>query len=401
MTSDSPAAGRAEMMQRRFFGQKISSEKFRIAAIFGLGLLLRLFGSLRVNFVFDEDVWVESAKNISLSLGRVRLPLHGAFHPPFEAYLIKLSTVLFARNPLGLVSPHLETLASVRFLHVLLSSATIVILYLLVREGWGRGAATWTALIVTFCQFHIHFSRIVIQTAPLLFFVSLSLLFFWKAVKRGSGGAMIFAGVSLGLAYLCEETASLVLPIYLVFLLVSGRVKPWLKRWESYVAVAAFAVIISPDLAWNLSAQSPDIKFHLMRAASFHGPSLLPASLFIGELFLLFVRDIFGFVGGLGRPPIWTVEYAPLHWVLGVMCLAAVISSIGKWKDDFVKLQLIAFFFVFLFFTVFASKGPLGNFNFWWASLCYLPAVILLGGMFSTISRKPTPLRWLPAAFIF
>jgi len=378
----------------------LTQDKSLIPIIFCLGFLLRLFGSLRVSLVFDEQVWLEAAQKISFSPGAVNLPLHGALHPLFEAYLIKLSTVLFGKNPLGLISPHLEALFAVRFLHVLLSSATIVVMYLLVREGAGRKAAAWAAGIVAFSQFHIHFSRTIIQTAPLLFFASLALLFFWKAVKGNSGRSLIIAGASVGLAYLCEETGALLWPIFFLFLVFSGRLKPWLRRWETYAALCVFALLITPDLAWNLSARNPDIGFHLTRAASFRGPSLLPASLFVGELFLALVKDIFSFVGGFGRPPRWNVSYAPEHWVLGVMSLTAVAVAIRKWKDDFAKLVLIMFFFIFGFFTFFAAKGLSGNLNFWWASLSVIPAFALLGIACSDVAREKTLFRRLPAVFL-
>ena len=382
----------------------LTQDRSLIPIIFCLGFLLRLLGSLRVGLVFDEQVWFEAAQRISLSPGAVRLPLHGAFHPLFEAYLIKLSMVLFAKNPLGLISPQLEALFAARCLHVLLSSATIVVMYLLVKEGTGRKAAVWAAGIVAFSQFHIHFSRTIIQTAPLLFFANLALLFFWKAVKNGSGRSLIIAGASTGLAYLCEETGALLWPIFILFLVLSGRWESWLKRWETYAALCVFALVIAPDLVWNLSARNPDIGFHLTRAASFRGPSLLPASLFIGELFLALVKDIFSFVGGFGRPPRWNVAYAPEHWVLGVMSLTAVAVSIRKWKDDFAKLLLIMFFFVFGFFTFFAAKGLWGNLNFWWASLSVLPAFALLGATWSDVAKKKTLFRLLPAvslAYLF
>ena len=158
--------------------KKISKEKYIVMSIFGLGLLLRLIGSIRVGLVFDEAIWLEAARKVSFSPDNFSFALHGAFHPFFEVYLIKLSSVLFSyflfdNNLLQLIAERL----SVRFLHVLLSSATIIIIYYLVKDGLGKSPATFAALLTAFSQFHIHFSRTVIQTAPLLFFVSLSLLF--------------------------------------------------------------------------------------------------------------------------------------------------------------------------------------------------------------------------------
>lgn len=380
--------------------KKLSKEKYTVLAIFIVGFLLRLAGSSLVYLVFDESAWLEKANEVSFSPKNFHLVYHGDHHPYFEVYLIKFSTLLFHKNLLAFLPPSLAARLSIRLLHVILCSATIMIVYYLVKSGMGKSSATFAALLVAFSQFHIHFSRTVIQIAPLLFFVSLSLLFFWKAVKQKKDKFIIFTGISLGMAYLCEESASLLLAIFFIFLMITKRLTQWLKKWQPYVAILAFLLIIAPDLYWNLTAQNPDMKLHLIKATNFQGISLLSTSLFVGELFLIFAKDLISFVGGFGRNAVWPLEYPPMHWVLGILCFAAVIYSFKKRKDDFVKLMLTAFFFIFLFFTFLASSGLFKNFSFYWASISFIPAVILASDFFANLFHKKSPLKWLSVVFV-
>jgi hypothetical protein len=367
--------------------------------IFGVGLSIRLLGSVRTYFVFDERLWMKAADKVSFLPSALHLPLHGVFHPPFEIYLVKFSQLMLPRFLLTFLADFQFERLQTRFLHLLLSTGTVIVIYLLVKEGYGKRAALFASALVASCQFHIHFSRTVIQTAPLLFFVTLSLLFFWKSVKQKDGKLMLLTGAILGIAYLCEETAAFFLLIFFIHLLLSGDLLPWLKRWQTYAGLIIFLAIISPDLYWNLTANKSDIAFHVSRALRFNGISLLPSSLFVGELLLMLPKDLEVFIGGFGRHAIWSLAYPTVHWVLGSMCIIAVIFSLKRWKDPFTRLMLTTFGVIFLFFTFAASKGFARNYNFWWASIAYIPAVTLTGELLSLVFGKGTRGRALSLLF--
>ena len=380
--------------------EKLLEEKYFLPAIFSLALLLRIAGSVIVGLAFDERLWLKAANQVTFSPKNFHIAFHGIFHPFFEVYLIKLSTLLFNHNFFNFIPSQVANRFSIRFLHVILSSGTILIIYYLVKDGLERSSAIFAALLIAFSQFHIHFSRTVIQTAPLLFFVTLSILFFWKAVNEDSNKYIIFSGITIGLGYLCEETAVFLFLIFVIFLLITKKFIPWIKKKETYIAILSFLVIISPDLYWNIISQNSAIKYHLTRAFNFKGISLLPTSLFTGELFLIFVKDLESFTGGFTRNAVWSLEYPPMHWILGLSCLVAIIYSFKKHENDFVRLMQITFFTIFIFFTIFASHGPLGNFNFWWASICFIPAIVLLSNLLSDFSKINLFLKFTTVAFV-
>lgn len=365
-------------------------------AIFSLGLFLRTIGSLSVYFAFDERQWLSIADKISFSPSTFNLVMHGDHHPFLEVYIIKLSTLIFNKHFLMFLPEYIAERVSYRSLQVLLCSSTIVIVYLLAHSALSKSAALFSSFLLSVSQFHIHLSRTIVQIGPLLFFASLSLLFFWKSLKDKK--YILFTGASIGLAYLCEESAFFLLAICLIYLLITGRLLRWLHQWETYAAIVLFLIFISPDLYWNLVNQGSSIFLHLNKAAQFHGISLLSLSLYLGELFIWFVSDIIGLVGGMGKGHVWPFAYPTMHWVLGVICLLGVVTAFRERRDEFIKLMLTVFCFIFLFFTFCASLGPFGNFSFYWASLSTIPALILAGNLFAKMWEGKWQIRCIPVA---
>ena len=59
-------------------------------------------------------------------------------------------------------------------------------------------------------------------------------------------------GAATGLAFYAKEHSALLLPIFLLALLATGR-RAWLRRPHPYLACALFVVCLAPDLYWNVT----------------------------------------------------------------------------------------------------------------------------------------------------
>ncbi len=362
--------------------------------IFALGLFLRIYGCLSVHyFSLDEDRWRSLAEEISFVPATFHLVIHGDHHPCLEVYIIKLSTILFNKQFFTFLPAAVAARASYRLLQVLLCSTTILVIYRLAYNTLGKQAALVSSFLLAVSQFHIHLSRTIVQIGPLLFFAAVSLLFFWKSLTNNK--FILLTGASLGLAYLSEESAAFLLMIFVAYLLFTRRLLRWLHKWETYAAILIFAILISPDLYWNFTTHGSNMIQHLGKAGRFNGISLLSTSLYLGELFLWFAPDINALIGGIGKGHVWPLEYPPMNWVLGIICLVAVLAAVYERRNDFVRFMLTVFAFVFFFFTIFASKGPLGNFSYYWASISTIPAIILAGALLSKMLSAQAWARWL------
>ena len=357
-----------------------------IMFIFVFGFLVRFYPAATEGLYHDENIWREIVSGVSFRPGRLHLPLHGPGHPLLPVYLIKISSLLFGESRLGY-----------RFLNVVAGSLTLVLIYLLTREGLGKKAGVLAMLLLAMNDYHINISAVAIEKSFYLFFVSVALFFFWLAVKRDNAKILIWAGVATGLAFLSKEIAGALLPVFFLYLCFSKK-RAWLKRKEPYIAVLVMLIIISPDLYWNINnkIRNPygytNYSDHFSRVNTL-GFSIYPLAFYLRGLFNILLSK---------RPKIWfdpATEYASMDIILGLLCLAGVILSFNKWREDFSRLMLILFSLVFGFLTLFTARKPtfyqgLDPVNWYWASISVIPATILCSAMLNRL-RKNYPLFFL------
>jgi 4-amino-4-deoxy-L-arabinose transferase-like glycosyltransferase len=188
--------------------------RWALPALVLLGLALRLYGAARAGLTFDESIVWAFAREITAHPD-LHLVARTADHPLLNAYLARASSLAFGESDFGL-----------RALHVLAGSATILVLHRLARMMWGWRAGLVAAGLLAVDQFHVSWSRLVIEEAPLLLCEALALLLVWRGLSRNAAGDFVKAGLCLGLAYLAKETALLLLPALGAALLLGARCAP-------------------------------------------------------------------------------------------------------------------------------------------------------------------------------
>jgi 4-amino-4-deoxy-L-arabinose transferase-like glycosyltransferase len=136
-------------------------------------------------------------------------------HPPLMPYLLAILTHLFGGS--------LEVLRTVS---TLFSSMTVVVVYFLGKELFNRKVGVLSAILLCFCSYHILYGKILMLESAIIFFIFLSLYFFWKAQNDGKLGYAIAAGIFLGLANDTKYISLLMYPVIILFVLWTKR------RWE-------------------------------------------------------------------------------------------------------------------------------------------------------------------------
>jgi 4-amino-4-deoxy-L-arabinose transferase-like glycosyltransferase len=86
---------------------------------------------------------------------------------------------------------------------------------------------------------------------PLLLFWTASLAALARLLRTGNGLWFLAAGAAAGLALDSKYTAALLAPCTLAWLLLAPPLRPWLRRWQPYAAVAIALALFAPVLAWN------------------------------------------------------------------------------------------------------------------------------------------------------
>jgi 4-amino-4-deoxy-L-arabinose transferase-like glycosyltransferase len=210
------------------------------------------------------------------------------------------------------------SLAMLRLPAALFGAATVVSLYALLRETWGRYAAIAGSAIMAFSASNVHYSRLALNNIVTQFFWATCFFFLLRALRSRRPSDWALAGLSAGLSeYFYYGTRLLpfilaVLMVFLVavhwkharkyaggFLLLAGSyfvgfgplLVHFIRNPNLYLGRGASLLIWSPHIpisfadfhrAWKtiwpvLSENLLGISTHSSQDIIFYGPLLLPA----------------------------------------------------------------------------------------------------------------------------
>ena len=207
-----------------------------VCSLVGLLTLLRLV----VLFVTPLELYPDEAQYWLWS----RTLDFGYFSkPPMIAWLIAATTTL------GNAEPY------VRLAAPLLHGGAALALYGVGRRLYGANTGLAACALYSLMP-GVQLSSGVISTdAPLLLFLSLSLLAYVTLQGRRSVWVAAGLGVALGLAMLSKYAASYAVGSIVLHLVVSKDAR---RAWSlpmAAAAVAAFTVVLAPNLVWNAQHQ--------------------------------------------------------------------------------------------------------------------------------------------------
>jgi 4-amino-4-deoxy-L-arabinose transferase-like glycosyltransferase len=286
-----------------------------LAAVAGLGLLLRLERALALEPSYTEAVVIGIAERVFDPAQP--WPRHGGDHPFLGVYLMAASAWAFGRDLLGY-----------RLLGVLAGAASPALAAWALAPALGRPAAFWAALLLAVNPFHVGVSSEAFEIVHEIAFVTGAC----GLVLRRRPGALVGCAVLLGLAFLCKESAALVALVWAVLLWRRPELRAGRRRGELGLAAAAGLLVIAPDVLYNLTATAPDYEYvnyldHLERIAR-------PALSLQGLGF--FLRDAFGVLLADRFPGAWQdvrCEMPGPGIVLGVLLLAGWLHAFRRDGD--------------------------------------------------------------------
>jgi len=347
-------------------------EALLCVVIVGLGLGLRLLAEANYSneLVGDPAEQAEFARHISFDPRHLSLPISAVLirHPFLLQYLIKISFLLFGESALAARLPSL-----------LAGALSIFLIFLLVRGPLGTIAASLAALLLSFSQFHIGWSRIVHQEIPMLALVILSVYLFWKALVTEKKWLVLLVGPSVGFAFLAKETAFFLLPVFFLYLALSPSKRFWLKRKEVYLSLALALGLVAPYLWWTHKHPTPYLGY--LGLTRF---SKLPLDFYL--LLSLGLRKLPP--GDHTTHSLWC--WPPVYWPVGIIFLLGSVASIiycfFRRRHDFIILMAIFFLFTMGFFFFLVPYK--GSSEFWWLSITLIPAITLTAELLSNLAKS-------------
>ena len=299
--------------------------------LFLLSSFFLLYGLGRGSLAsWDEAIYATVAKEIIQSGNWLRLTLSGglwADKPPLCVWATALFYKLFGVNEF-----------TARFFSALCGIGTVIVTYLFGCRLMNRWPAFLGALVLLSSSHYVHFARFGMTDAPLTFFISLALYFFWLGHERNR--YLIFSGIAIGLAVMTKSFAGFfVFPIIWIYCWWSKDVEI-LTRSSYWIGVMIVAAIALP---WNLYELVTNRSGYVNEAIVKH-------------LFLRTFTSLEGHTGNLYYYiRILVNKYHP--WILVAIVSAPffLFKSIKKrFKEDI--FLTVWMFFIFLVITLMQTK---------------------------------------------
>lgn len=207
--------------------------------------------------------------------------------PPLIAWIIRAATEVCGAGEF-----------CVRLASPILHTGTAIIVFLLARELYGRAAAFWSAL--TFATLPgVAFSSGVISTdVPLLFFWAAALLAFVKFTHSRPPASWAWAlllGLCLGFGLLAKYAMLYFLLCAAIYCVIEAGARRLLLRPPMLAAAALAALIIFPNIIWNMQNSFATIS-HTADNANWSRSLFNPGKAleFLGGQFAVFGPILFG-----------------------------------------------------------------------------------------------------------
>ena len=351
---------------------------------------VRVYLAATRDYIHDEiNTAIPLSKTISFDPTSLHLPLRGENHPAMPAYVVKVGSLFFGTSRLGY-----------RAMHLLLGLVTIAMVYGVTRQWYGTVPARWAAGFMAFNEYYLNVSSRATAHVPNLLFVTAAVYAFSRFLASERPRYLYLAGASMGLAFYCKESTALLLPVFAFTLLISKQ-RRWLLKPQVYLACAIWALVISPDLAWNLRSNAATTKVtynnqtvgqatyatHLKRIGGL-GISLYPSMFYFrGTVRSSYLR----LTGSPMRDN--TAEYESVNPAIGLLLLGSVVATAirPRGRDQLRIFLLLMFWGIFGFFTMIKPGDPGGRLDAvsWiWVETTMVAAVVLAGAQLANVSGK-------------
>jgi len=208
--------------------------------------------------------------------------------PPMVAWLIMLGTSIFG-----------DTFVGIKIMSLFVYIFTTLNIYFLAKELFDDSETAFFSALAFFTLPAVWLSSLIISTdVPFLFFWSLGMLFFVKALKSDRWRDWIVTGIAGGGGLLSKYTMIIFVVSAFAYLALSARHRRHLANPRLYAAMGLAALIYLPNLWWNYTHEFVSFK-HTSRdnahitGIHFHLGKMLE---FLGSQFGVFGPVLFGWL---------------------------------------------------------------------------------------------------------
>jgi 4-amino-4-deoxy-L-arabinose transferase-like glycosyltransferase len=210
--------------------------KRKILILFFLALFIRIafVMKLKNQFYFDDEYeYFKMVQNFLFGKGLIVSENLKAFRPPL--YPLILSFLYFLKfNLLG-----------IRIFQAIISSLTVIFIYLLGKEVFDEKTGFFSSLISTFYPFFIFYTGFLLTETLFVFLIVLTFFYLVKIIEK-NGNLSLKAGILLGLAGLTRPNIQLFFPVLTIHILFLQN------KWKKILLLSiGFCLILLPWVIRN------------------------------------------------------------------------------------------------------------------------------------------------------
>lgn len=213
--------------------------------IFTLAFFVRVYNLNLFPLNHDEATWtLRSIYNFDKFMGIPAACFHG-YIQPFFSYLVFFSQKIFS-------SPEYI----VRIPAVIVGVATVVLIYQLAKEMYGKKAGLISASLLCFLPWHVIQSRIGVSLILTPFFGCLIFYALFRSLEKRSAFWFVLSWVFLATgSFYTYQVSLLFIPIFVIALLWTRKDLHWLQPKVILLGVLMFLLIIYPLVYLQLAGQ--------------------------------------------------------------------------------------------------------------------------------------------------
>jgi len=231
------------------------------------------------------------------------------------------------------LEPNLHPLLIGRFYSALLSTLTILVVYLVVKQFLGKNWALISAFLVATTAGLIQQAHFATPETSITFFLLLSFLFLFKFSKNNSFSFLVLASVFFGLALGAKISSLVFLPVLATTLLITN--------WQKPRKLIVFFLISFLFTVTTFVLSSPYV---FLDFATFKGSIVYEGKLAVGEIPVFYTRQFIDTVPVLFQlEKILPFALGPILLLFGLTGLVWIFISILKKPQKALLILILAF----------------------------------------------------------
>jgi len=327
-----------------FFKKK---ENIFLMGIAALAAVLRLFRLTRA------DVVTDAATYSFRSVGFIDVVVSVVQTTPLQwfGYFPWWSRLSFHDHPpLAFIFQHSffkvfgVNLFAARLPYVIFGILSVIVLYFLIKELYGKLPAMVASLLLAISSYHVWISQSGYIEGILIFFILLSILYWHKALKENK--YFIHWSIFFGLATLTKYLAFALIPVFFFTWLLDKKRIEILKSLKVYISIAIYVLIVSPVILYNFMMYKTrghlDVQFSLLFRQDLSDWPIL-ANQLAGSNYLENIKHIFTTLN---------LAIPLLFYILFIFGLIYILYELLFKKERKHLIILLTLFFFSIFFTI-------------------------------------------------